>query len=293
MEYSTNSGKGGNPMAEYGQVVRKPAVAGTFYPHDSGRLREEINGYLANADMDRSGEDIVALVAPHAGYMYSGQVAACAYRQIQGRKYDTVVVISPSHREYFQFSSVFPGDAYETPLGEVCVDTELSSALTGSGPDSVRMAEIGHLHSSEHALEVHLPFLQVVLSDFALVAVVMGRQDRQACHELGDALAGVLHDRNAIIAASSDLSHFHTQQTAEGLDMKVVERIGAFDPEGLLDDVSSHKCEACGAGPVASAMIAARKLGATKAENLKYATSGDVSGDFHQVVGYTSGIFYR
>jgi AmmeMemoRadiSam system protein B len=280
-------------MAGTGQLIRKSAVAGTFYPSGSGRLHSEITRYLDNVDIDRSGEDIVALVAPHAGYVYSGQVAAYAYRQVQGKIFETVVVICPSHREYFQFSSVFSGHAYETPLGMVTVDREAVARLAGAGMDSVRMAESGHLHSSEHALEVHLPFLQVALTSFSLVAVVMGRQDEQACRELGMALAAAFTGRNVLIVASSDLSHFHEQTTAEGLDNRVVDRIGTFDPEGLLADVDARKCEACGAGPIAAAMFAARALGATQAENLRYATSGDVSGDYSQVVGYTSGIFYR
>ncbi|MBW7995441.1 MAG: AmmeMemoRadiSam system protein B [Candidatus Glassbacteria bacterium] len=280
-------------MADTEQTIRKPAVAGTFYPADRERLRSEIKNYLEKVEQDRTGEDIAALVAPHAGYMYSGPVAAVAYRQVQGKDYDTVVVISPSHREYFEFSSVFSGSAYETPLGRVEIDTGLSRELAESSGGTVRISGSGHLHSSEHALEVHLPFLQEVLGRFKLVAIVMGRQDLEACRDLGDSLARALRGGKSLIVASSDLSHFHNQKAAEGLDSRVVEKINLFDPEGLLADVAGHNCEACGAGSVAAAMFAARKLGATKAENLHYATSGEISGDFNQVVGYTASIFYR
>ncbi len=280
-------------MADQGIMIRKAAVAGTFYPAMRDRLKEDIIQFLNKVDTDRSAEDIVALAAPHAGYMYSGQVAAYAYRQVQGRSLDTVVVISPSHREYFEFSSVFDGRAYETPLGEVETDQTAVGRIAGGEHKSVRISTSGHMHSSEHALEVHLPFLQTVLKEFRLVAIVMGTQDRDACEELGQAISSALAGSRALIVASSDLSHFHTQQTARGLDSNVVARIDGFDPEGLLAEVAANNCEACGAGPLAAAMFAARGLGATKAENLNYATSGDISGDYSQVVGYASAIFYR
>jgi AmmeMemoRadiSam system protein B len=278
---------------ERGSAVRKPAVAGTFYPADTGRLEAEIKSYLAQVKLSRSDMDIVALVAPHAGYMYSGPVAAHAYRQVQGKAYESVVVISPSHREYFDFSSVFDGEAYETPLGRVPVDDFLVDKLAGAGQRSVKASGEGHLHSAEHALEVHIPFLQIVLGSFKLVPIVMGSQTRSSCQELGRALANVLAGRNALVVASTDLSHFHDQDRAGSLDKKVIRHIAAFDPDSLLDDIEAHKCEACGAGPVAATMYAARGMGATRAENLYYATSGDISGNYTQVVGYTAGIIYR
>ena len=274
-------------------AIRKPAVAGTFYPADSERLKAEIESYLEQVTADRSEKDIVALVAPHAGYMYSGPVAAYAYRQVQGKDYETVVVISPAHREYFDFSSIFSGKGYETPLGLVPVDEQSVSALDSHMENSVCASREGHIFSAEHALEVQLPFLQIVLGPFKLVPVVMGSQGRDCCLALGKALAEVLAGKNALIVASSDLSHFYDHEKASSLDKGVVERIEGFDPDGLLGDIARHETEACGAGPMAAAMYAARDLGATAAENLHYATSGETSGDFNQVVGYTAGIFYR
>ena len=274
-------------------VIRKPVVAGTFYPASPERLRQEINSYLERVTVDQSAEDIVALVAPHAGYMYSGPVAAFAYSQLQGKKYDVVVVISPSHRDLFNFSSVFNGNGYETPLGVVEVDHEVARKLSSHPQYNVRISEEGHLYSGEHALEVHLPFLQVVLESFRLVPVVMGSQSRDNCQSLGHALAETLEGRKALIVASSDLSHFHSQETAQELDRLVVECINLFNPDSLLARISGRKAEACGAGPIAAAMYAAHELGAQHGENLNYATSGNVSGDYGQVVGYTAGIFYR
>ena len=278
---------------EQATLVRKAALAGTFYPADAKRLEKEIKSYLSRVTVDRSKEDICALIAPHAGYMYSGEVAAHAYRQVQGKNYATVVAIAPSHRQYFDFSSVFFGGSYETPLGPVPVDKELVEALDRGPEKSVRIGKEGHLQTAEHALEVHLPFLQVVLGSFSLVPVVMGSQSRRCTLELGRALSGVSRDRKVLIVASSDLSHFHGQDKAQSLDQHVVARINAFDPEGLLDDLERHDCEACGGGPIAAAMFAGRELGAAKAENLCYATSADTSGNFSQVVGYTAGIIYR
>ncbi len=276
-----------------GLEVRKPVVAGQFYPADPDRLRHEITAYLDRVDLDRSDLDILALVAPHAGYIYSAPVAAFAYRQVRGRRYDTVAVISPSHREAFGYSSVFGGKSYLTPLGELAVDREAVEALEKLENGRVRVGSVGHL-GGEHALEVQLPFLQVVLEgQFSILPVVMGAQDQDSCQCLAGALVGVLDGRRALIVASTDLSHYHNQQTAECLDSRVVERIDTFDPDGLARDIRGCKAEACGAGPLVAAMIAAQGLGADSGEDLSYATSGARSGDFSHVVGYTAGIFYR
>ncbi|MCE5271789.1 AmmeMemoRadiSam system protein B [bacterium] len=276
-----------------GLEVRKPVVAGQFYPADPDRLRNEITAYLDRVDLDRSNLDILALVAPHAGYIYSAPVAAFAYRQVRGRGFDTVAVISPSHRESFGYSSVFGGKSYLTPLGELPVDREAVEILEKMENGRVRVAAVGHL-GGEHALEVQLPFLQVVLEGpFNILPVVMGSQDQDSCQCLAGALMNALAGRRALVVASTDLSHYHSQQRAECLDSLVVERINAFDPDGLFLDIRGSRAEACGAGPLIAAMIAARGLGADSGEDLSYATSGERSGDYNHVVGYTAGIFYR
>ena len=273
--------------------VRSSAVAGSFYPSGPEALRAEIQSYLDKVVVDRSEKDIVAVVAPHAGYRYSGPVAAYAYRQVQDKPYETVAVISPSHSVPFSFSSVFSGTGYETPLGVVPVDQEVVQAIDNHPAEDVRASDVGHLNSNEHSLEVQLPFLQVVLDEFKLVPVVMGSQSRTSCASLGEALGAVLEGKPALIVASSDLSHFHNQSLARELDEQVIASIDCFDPDRLLRDITERKTEACGAGPIAAAMAAARLLGAKTGENLFYSTSGDTSGDYSQVVGYTAGIFYR
>jgi MEMO1 family protein len=273
------------------QTVRQPAVADQFYPADPAALRKEIRGYLDAARPNAPGDQTIAIVCPHAGYQYSGHVAAYGYKLVAGRSYDAVVVVSPSHREYFGYASVFPGVAYRTPLGDVPIDVELAK-LVASKSDLVRLDGKGHesyaSRQSEHALEVQLPFLQVALGDFKLVPIVMGDQSAPVVEALGKALGEALRGRNVLIVASTDLSHFHDDAEARTLDGEFQKRLALFDPAALLMALASGSVEACGGGPVVSAMIAARSLGATKCTILEYGNSGDVTGDRSSVVGYVS-----
>jgi AmmeMemoRadiSam system protein B len=278
------------------QTVREPAVAGQFYTGDPDTLRREVIGYLDAAKPPAVNGEVVAIVSPHAGYMYSGQVAAYGYSLVRGKRYDDVVVISPSHAAYFTFASVFPGTAYSTPLGEIPVDTELAK-LIASKNNLVRADMMGHQVSpferSEHALEVQLPFLQVALGTFKLVPIVMGDQSEGIVNALGNVLGEVLTGRNVLIVASTDLSHFHDDRRARALDGVFQNGLRAFDPQKLYAELSTKKTEACGGGPVVAAMIAARKLGATRCQVLHYANSGDVTGDTSSVVGYVSAVMVR
>lgn len=278
------------------QTVRKPAVAGQFYTGDPASLRKEVERYMKAVEHQAVEDNVVSIVSPHAGYMYSGQVAAYGYRLIEGKQYETVVVISPSHVEHFDYSSVFPGKSYLTPLGEIPIDQELTE-LIASRSDRVRADTRGHLVKSfgrgEHALEVQLPFLQVALGDFKLVAIVMGDQNRENIEALGNVLGETLADRNALIVASTDLSHFHSDSNAKRLDSVFQDKLGDFDPAGLLESLARNNTEACGGGPTVAAMIASRKLGATSCRILHYANSGDVSGDTTNVVGYVSAVMLR
>ncbi len=270
--------------------VRTPAVAGMFYSGQKTTLEREVAVFLENSRAVDTGKRLYGLVAPHAGYMYSGGVAARAYRQILDKSFDVVVVISPSHRVYFEEISIYAGDAYATPLGEIPVDQDISDGLTRQN-DKIIRSTIGH-EVDEHALEVQLPFLQHVLSDFKLVPIVMGDQDADNVNVLAKALAAVLKDKNALIVASSDLSHFYSYDKAMAIDNVVVEHINHFDYEGLSSDLQKNVCEMCGGGPVVATMKACEQLGADKAKVLLYRNSGDVTGDRSQVVGYLSAVFY-
>ncbi len=278
------------------QIVRKPAVAGQFYPGNPAALRKDIEHYLENASTEPVEGTVVALVSPHAGYTYSGQVAAYGYRLVRDHAYETVVVISPSHVEYFDYASVFAGKSYLTPLGEIPVDHDVVRLITGER-ELVRAETRGHIFGAfqrgEHSLEVQLPFLQVAIGDFKLVPIVMGVQSRECIEELGNALGDALQGRNALIVASTDLSHFHGDASAKILDGVFMDKLGSFDEAGLSKSLARKDTEACGGGPTAAAMIAARKLGADRCTILQYANSGDITGDTSSVVGYVSAAMTR
>jgi AmmeMemoRadiSam system protein B len=227
----------------------------------------------------------LALIEPHAGYMYSGAVAASGYCQLPpAGEWERIFVIGPSHRAAFPGVAAWDGDAFVTPLGEVPVDREAVADLTRA--DSIIVTRNG-VHDGEHALEVQLPFLQRRLLRFRLVPLVMGRQDRATCERLGEALAqAVAQVPASLLIASSDLSHYHPYDVAVALDRRALEWMGAFDPEGLLDGLRRGQCEACGGGPIAAVLFAARALGGREVRVLSYRNSGDVTGDRSQVVGY-------
>ena len=271
------------------ETIRKPAVAGMFYPDDKNVLERQINTLLANYKPDEEFKNINGIVSPHAGYVYSGRTAAFAYNTISGKNYKTVVVISPSHREYFAGTSIYNGDAYETPLGIVKVDKEMRKKLV-DGSKTIFPGIEGH--KQEHALEVQVPFLQTVLKDFLIVPIVIGDQSKIFVDELAYKLAEVT-DEKSLIVASSDLSHFYSREKAEILDSRVEQHINDFDYEGLQTDLERKACEACGGGGIVSMMEALKLKNYAHAKVLNRTDSGDVTGDTSEVVGYLSAIVYN
>lgn len=274
--------------------IRQPAVAGGFYPADPDELTRVVSEALENANVPDLPAPI-AVVSPHAGYDYSARVAGHSYALLRGHSYERVVVISPSHVEAFQGAAVYDGAGYATPLGVIPVDIEFGKRLAASNPNIKRSGK-GHDYQrgqrGEHALEVQLPFLQLVLTDFKLVPIVMGEQSYETCRALGSALAQLIGDNKTLIVASSDLSHFHKYDEAVRLDAKVCNAVERWDYFSLSRNFSTRTWEACGGGPIVAAMIAAERLGANKAVVLKYANSGDVPiGDRDRVVGYMSAAF--
>jgi AmmeMemoRadiSam system protein B len=271
--------------------IREAAVAGMFYPDKKQNLDQELAYKLEESqDLNIKG-DIKALVVPHAGYMYSGGVAARAYRQIYKRDINVVVVISPSHTEYFTEISVYDGYAYVTPLGKVEVDQQLAEKIA-SFNSQIILSDKGH-RFDEHALEVQLPFLQKVISDFRLIPIVMGEHSLDNIKVLANALNQVLKNEKALIVASTDLSHFYHDEKAKMLDQVVVMHLENFDGKSLFNDLQSGQCEMCGGGPAIAAMEAARLLGANQSKVLLYRNSGEITGDRSQVVGYVSALFYQ
>jgi len=265
-------------------TVRPPICADDrWYPASPDALRREVWDYVESAsDLDLPGE-VVGLVAPHAGYLFSGHVAGAGYRQVQGNHYDTIVLVGPDHRGIATGGLAYADfDAWHTPLGDVPVDRELMTVLD----KRVSLRRIGR--DSEHSLEVQLPFLQTAVADFKLVPIMMGDPSPAACWELGLAVAETIRDREALLVASTDLSHYYDYEHAKRLDEGTLRYILDFDPEGLADALARNQAHACGGGPVATVMIAARELGANQAHLVKYANSGDVWDDKSQVVGYAA-----
>ena len=272
--------------------VREPILPDQgWYPKDPAKLRSTIEDFLSKAESTPVKGDVVGMVAPHAGHIYSGQVAAYAYRLIQGMDFKRVVLVGPSHRIPFRGVSANQQSGYRTPLGIVPVDQVFARKLLET--DSM-IKWVPEAHGVEHSLEIQIPFLQVVLKDFQIVPVLMGQQDYDTCTRLAKALSIAMGDeRKTLLLASTDLSHFHTDQQARGLDRKFIEQLKEFAPKGLAQSLASGTCEACGGGPVVAVMLAAGQRGATKSVVLNYANSGDVTGDRSQVVGYVSALFVK
>jgi MEMO1 family protein len=270
--------------------VRPPAVAGMFYPGTAAALDESVSGFLQVCGRQTIQGKLVGLVVPHAGYEYSGLTAAHAFSLIQPGEFSTIVIVSPSHREYFRGISICSGSAWRTPLGEIPIDADLRDEIVRLDP-SIEVSL--HGHGREHAIEVQIPFLQKIAGAVPILPIVIGDQKRENCLRLGDILGTACAAKRILLVASSDLSHYHTYESATGLDRIVAESIGSFDEMKLMNDIETERCEACGGGPVVSVMIASRKLGADKADILHACNSGDVTGDRDAVVGYLSAAFTR
>jgi hypothetical protein len=279
--------------------VREAGVAGGFYPADSKELTAMIDEMLAKATPPAIKDPILAVVAPHAGYQYSGPVAAYTYAALKGRKFSRVVVIAPSHYEAFDFTSVYDGDAYQTPLGNVQVDKAFARQLAKMS-STMRMSSQGHDATSagaEHAIEVQLPWLQRVLGNFELVPIVMGDQSYENSRALGVALEKLIKSdakgSETLVLASSDLSHYHPYDEAVTIDHKTLNALAAWDYFSMSRNFQSRIWEACGGAPIVAAMIYAERMGANRAMVLKYANSGDVTGDRSRVVGYSADVFVK
>ena len=279
------------------EKIRHPGVAGSFYPGDSTTLALTVSKLLDEAKPPAIDGTIIGMVSPHAGYIYSGHVAASGYDLLKGKNIERVVVISPSHIVAFDGSAVYNGTGYRTPLGTIPVDQDFCKMLADQDA-SITLSEEGHetrrQGRMEHALEVQLPFLQNVLKNFTLVPIVMGDQEYETCRALGIALANTIKDNKTVVIASSDLSHFHPYDEAVKLDQKVLTAVREWDHINLSRNLNRRIWEACGGGPIVATMIASEQLGATEAKIIKYANSGDVPiGEKNSVVGYMSAAFYK
>jgi AmmeMemoRadiSam system protein B len=276
------------------QDIRPSPIAGTWYIGNREGLAKKIDRRLRDSVVDPIPGSIVGVIVPHAGHRYSGQVAAHAFRCLEGMTPEIVVVVSPLHQPHRSLVLTSGHDAYATPLGNVQVDLELvkhfeTELATNKGVNVDRIK-----HDGEHSLEIELPFLQRVLPQpFRLLPVMIRDQSRSTVEAVGHTIGAILADQSAILVASTDLSHFHAQSIAERLDAEVLSRIEAFDPAGVLSAEEEGVGFACGRGAVSAVLWAARDLGADQVKLLQYATSGDVTGDYNSVVGYAAAAIYR
>ena len=275
--------------------IRKPAVAGSFYAGDSKSLKRQIE----NCFLDKIGpgeiplvnpekqNNITGLISPHAGYIYSGPVEANGFYKIAlDGKPDTIIILGPNHRGFGEDVSIMVEGKWETPLGELEIDAEMAE-------DILRNSKIikndNKAQQFEHSIEVQLPFIQYVFGkDIKFVPICMTRQDINTDIEIAQSICSSVADKNVLIVASSDFTHYEPQEYAVNIDMKAINAILEFNPKKLYDMIYHQNLTMCGPGPVATMLIACKALGAKKAELLKYATSGDITGMYDQVVGYAS-----
>jgi hypothetical protein len=277
---------------------RRPAVAGTFYPADRNDLIRLIESCFTHAlgpgKLPGSGdakEGLVALISPHAGYVYSGPVASHGFLLLSGaNKPDTVIIVGPNHSGVGTDVSLYPEGRWLTPLGPIDIDSELTYSL-------VRRSDVFSVddfsHASEHSIEVQLPFLQYVLKDFKLVPICMLDQSKETSKKVGDAVAEAVVGKRALLVASSDLTHYEPADAVRKKDEQVLSEVMTLDVDRLYSTLASTGSTACGYGPMTVAMRVAQKLGAKGGRLLKYANSGDIMGDNRAVVGYASAAFEK
>lgn len=269
---------------------RKAGSAGSFYSRDKLILERELSMFLESAPILDLSRPIRAIIAPHAGYLYSGGVAARAYAQILNSRYRRVIIIAVSTQEKFPFCSIYPGSGYETPLGEVAIDQLYSEKLCAYS-HLIQSSESGH-SIKEPAIEVQLPFLQLCLGKFGLIPIMMGEQNLNLINTLVEAVTKNIPAESTLIVASSDLSHGHPDQKARVLDQVAIDIINQFDDKRLWREIQEEQTELSGYGAVIASMKMAKAMGAKEAKVLIHRHSGDISGNTHEVEGYLSAIIW-
>jgi len=268
-------------------MSRTPAVANMFYPGDKRQLQEQLKALVKpNSARKR----VLAAVSPHAGYMYSGGVAGAVFSQIEIP--ETVAILGPNHRGLGEPVAVAASGSWDMPMGAVPINEPLARLLIDKGGGVVK--DDPQAHAMEHSIEVQVPFLQALRPDLTIVPISISHIMFNDCEKIGAALAGMVKEygKEVLFVASTDMTHYESQETAKAKDQLAIDRILALDPEGLYNIVAEHRISMCGVIPTTIVLAACRELGATKAELVQYATSGDVTGDYGQVVGYAGFIIY-
>jgi AmmeMemoRadiSam system protein B len=279
---------------------RPSPIAGQWYPGDAAQLARSVDRYMDEATLPEIPGQVVAVMAPHAGHMYSGPVAGYAFAALRGLSPDVVVVVSPMHQPYYEPLLTTAHQAYTTPLGHITVHQAAMQELQTCLLEQLGFGMTPVANDAEHSLEIELPFLQRALSKpFSLIPLMLRDQSSRVAHGLGQCLARLishglaLAGKSVILVASTDLSHFFPQPVANLLDAEVLKQVTAFDPEGVLRVEDEEKGFACGCGALAAVLWAAKDLGADHTLVLRHATSGDVTGDYQRVVGYGAAVVTR
>jgi len=267
-------------------MVRNPAVAGQFYTSDPKRLRDQLEMFVKTEDKKVK---VFGAIVPHAGYIYSGSVAGSVYARIHIP--ETVVVLGPNHHGVGSKVALYPPGEWLTPLGNIGIDQELSTAIKCN---SSLVEEDSTAHRYEHSIEVQVPFLQFLNPDVSIVPLCLGFTDYSSCKSLGLSLAEAIsnYQKEVLIIASSDMTHYQPAKVARQEDSLAIQEVLEMNPEGLYSIVHGRGITMCGIIPATVMLVASMALGATKSELVRYATSGEVSGDYHQVVGYAGVMVY-
>ena len=274
--------------------VRPAAVAGTWYPGTAGALKRDLDLYIDAADVQPSA-DIDAIIAPHAGLMFSGPVGAYAYKAASAGSYEVVFLVGPSHFSAFDGVSLWPDGEFESPLGSLRIHADAAAEILRSPI----VHDLPAAHKREHALEMQLPFLRHLLPDVPIVPMLIGYQTRTTIETLAQVLAAAAGTRRALLVASTDLSHYFDARAAAALDARVQDHVARFDPAGLLElferypEAERGRYVACGGGAAIAVMMAAQIQGVSGGRVLRYAHSGEISGDYDGVVGYLAAAFGR
>ena len=275
------------------EAVRFPVVAGSFYPDSPQVLSAQVRKFIDDAELKEPDGELIGLIAPHAGYVYSGHVAGYAYKQLLGQSFDTVVLLGLSHRYRIDGAAIYARGAFRTPLGDIQIDEDLASEIMRSNSDIV---DLPPAHANEHSLEVQLPFLQHLLSDFRIVPILLQDDSPENVIPLAQAITAATSDRSPLLIGSTDLCHYPTYETAQKSDRVVIEAIEHFDPDYLHEQMSEYMrhhpaknlhCMMCSTGAIYTTIRAAKALDGKRIEVLKAVNSGDVPiGARDQVVGY-------
>lgn len=281
-------------MMDTTRTVRPSPIAGTWYSANPQALQQTVDAYLEAATLADLPGEVMGLVAPHAGYQYSGAVAGHAFKAVLGRSFDRVAVISPLHAYHSQPILTSAHRAYHTPLGDLPIAQEAVEEIHQELQSQVGIGISPIANDQEHSLEIELPFLQrAIAGSFELIPIMLRDQTREVTKALGQALAKVLEGSSFLLVASSDLSHFYPETTAHQLDRQVMQMLGEYSPEGLFDLKDQGVGQACGLAAMAAVLWATRGLGGDQVTLLKYDTSATATGDRSSVVGYGAAAITR